>query len=50
VPYTLARVIVPEVGPNLLALGEREIPEQLRASPKYHPGHPLTLIATNAHF
>lgn len=45
VPYTLARVIVPEGGPHLLALGEREIPERPKASPKYHPGHPLTLIA-----
>ena len=45
VPYTLARVIVPEGGPHLLALGEREIPEPPKTSPKYHPGHPLTLVA-----
>ncbi|MGA8153697.1 MAG: PAS domain S-box protein [Terriglobales bacterium] len=45
VPYTLARVIVPEGGPHLLALGERQIPEPPKTSPKYHPGRPLTLIA-----
>src|ERR1700746_1962541 len=45
VPYTLARVIVPEGGPHLLSLGERQIPEPPQTSPKYHPGHPLTLIA-----
>ena len=50
VPYTLARVIVPEGGPHLLALGEREIPDRPKASPKYHPGHPLTLIADDCPF
>jgi PAS domain S-box-containing protein len=45
VPYTSARVIVLEGGPHLLALGERQIPEPPKTSPKYHPGHPLTLIA-----
>src|ERR1700751_290988 len=45
VPYTLARVIVPEGGPHLLSPGERQIPEPPQTSPKYHPGHPLTLIA-----
>jgi PAS domain S-box-containing protein len=50
VPYTIARVIVPEGGPHLLALGEREIPEAPKASPKYHPGHPLTLIADECPF
>ncbi|HEY3616898.1 MAG TPA: PAS domain S-box protein [Candidatus Sulfotelmatobacter sp.] len=50
VPYTMARVIVPEGGPHLLALGEREIPEPPKASPKYHPGHPLTLIADQCPF
>jgi PAS domain S-box-containing protein len=50
VPYTIARVIVPEGGPHLLALGEREIPEPPKASPKYHPGHPLTLIADQCPF
>jgi PAS domain S-box-containing protein len=50
VPYTIARVIVPEGGPHLLALGEREIPEAPKASRKYHPGHPLTLIADECPF
>jgi PAS domain S-box-containing protein len=50
VPYTCARVIVPEGGPHLLALGEREIPERPKASPKYQPGHPLTLIADECPF
>jgi PAS domain S-box-containing protein len=50
VPYTIARVIVPEGGPHLLALGEREIPEPPKTSPKYHPGHPLTLIADQCPF
>ena len=50
VPYTSARVIVPEGGPHLLALGEREIPEQPKALPKYRPGHPLTLIADECPF
>jgi PAS domain S-box-containing protein len=45
IPYTSARVIVPEGGPHLLALGEREIPEPRDTSPNYHPGRPLTLIA-----
>src|SRR6201981_1847612 len=49
-PYTLARVIVPEGGPHLLALGEREIPEQPKALPRYRPGHPLTLIADECPF
>ena len=50
VPYTLARVIVPEGGPHLLALGEREIPEPPKTLPKYHPGHPLTLVADDCQF
>src|SRR5919109_558688 len=50
VPYTIARVIVPEGGPHLLALGEREIPEAPKASRKYHPGHPLTLVADECPF
>ena len=37
-------------GRHLLALGEREIPERPQASPKYHPGHPLTLIADDCPF
>jgi PAS domain S-box-containing protein len=48
VPYALARVIVPEGGPHLLALGERQIPEPPRTSPKYQPGHPLTVIADDS--
>jgi PAS domain S-box-containing protein len=48
IPYTCARVIVPEGGPHLLALGERQIPEPQRTSPKYRPGHPLTLIADDS--
>jgi len=31
-------------------LGEREIPEQPKALPKYRPGHPLTLIADQCPF
>jgi len=50
VPYTSARVIVPEGGPHLLALGEREVPEQPNALPKYRPGRPLTLIADECPF
>jgi PAS domain S-box-containing protein len=50
VPYTLARVIVPEGGPHLLALGEREIPEPPKTLPKYRPGHPLTLVADDCQF
>jgi PAS domain S-box-containing protein len=49
-PYTCARVIVPEGGPHLLALGQRQIPEPPRTSPKYRPGHPLTLIADECPF
>src|SRR3989475_1344534 len=45
IPYTCARVLVPEGGPHVLALGERQIPEPLKISPKYQPGYPLTLIA-----
>jgi PAS domain S-box-containing protein len=43
VPYTCARVLVAEGGPHVLALGERQIPEPIQTSPKYRPGHPLTL-------
>lgn len=50
VPYTLARVIVPEGGPHLLALGERQVPEAPMTSPKYRPGHPLTLSADECPF
>jgi PAS domain S-box-containing protein len=44
IPYTCARVLVPEGGPHVLALGERQIPEPIKTSPKYRPGYPLTLI------
>ena len=44
IPYTCARVLVVEGGPHVLALGERQIPEPMSKSPKYRPGHPLTLI------
>ncbi len=47
VPYTCARVLVPESGPHMLALGERTCPEQ----PK-KPGarSPLTFIADESTF
>lgn len=41
VPYTSARVLVPEVGPHWLALGERSYPEVPRKSPRA----PLTFVA-----
>lgn len=41
VPYTCARVLVPEGGPHWLALGERSCPEV----PKKSPRAPLTFIA-----
>ena len=50
IPYTCARVLVPEGGPHVLALGERQIPEPPKISPKYHPGYPLTLIADESPF
>jgi PAS domain S-box-containing protein len=50
IPYNLARVIVPEGGPHLLALGERQVPEAPIKPPKYRPGHPLTLIADECPF
>jgi PAS domain S-box-containing protein len=50
IPYSCARVLVPEGGPHVLALGERRIPEPRKTSPKYHPGHPLTLIADESPF
>jgi PAS domain S-box-containing protein len=34
VPYTCARVLVPEGGPHWLALGERELPEPAEPAPK----------------
>ena len=47
VPYTCARVLVPEGGPHMMALGERTCPEQ----PK-KPGvrAPLTLVADESTF
>jgi PAS domain S-box-containing protein len=50
IPYTCARVLVPEGGPHVLALGERQIPEPPKNSPKYRPGYPLTLIADESPF
>lgn len=50
IPYTCARVLVPEGGPHVLTLGERQIPEPPKISPKYHPGYPLTLIANESPF
>lgn len=50
IPYTCARVLVPEGGPHVLALGERQIPEPPQTSPKYHPGFPLTLTADESPF
>ena len=39
IPYTCARVLVPEGGPHMLALGEKLLPEPAKAS----RGYPLTL-------
>ena len=46
VPYTCARVLVPEGGPHVLALGERFCPE----APKQVPRHPLTIVADESTF
>jgi PAS domain S-box-containing protein len=46
VPYTCARVLVPEGGPHVLALGERRCPEPEKSSPR----PPLTLIADESSF
>jgi PAS domain S-box-containing protein len=46
VPYTCARVLVPEGGPHVLALGERVCPEPERRSLK----PPLTLVADESSF
>ena len=46
VPYTCARVLVPEGGPHVLALGERLCPEPEKSSPR----PPLTLIADESSF
>jgi len=41
IPYTCARVLIPEGGPHVLALGEKLRPETAKMS----PGFPLTLNA-----
>ena len=46
VPYTCARVLVPEGGPHVLALGERSCPE----APKQLPRAPLTIVAEESSF
>ena len=47
VPYTCARVLVPEGGPHILALGERACPE---AEKKSGPRAPLTFVADESTF
>ena len=47
VPYTCARVLVPEGGPHMLALGERTCPEQPK---KAGPRAPLTFVADESTF
>jgi PAS domain S-box-containing protein len=47
VPYTCARVLVPESGPHMLALGERTCPEQ---SNKPGGRSPLTFVAEESTF
>jgi PAS domain S-box-containing protein len=46
VPYTCARVLVPEGGPHWLALGEKSCPEPARKSPRC----PLTFVADASPF
>ena len=46
VPYTCARVLVPEGGPHWLALGEKSCPE----STKHSPRSPLTFVADESPF
>lgn len=46
VPYTCARVLVPEGGPHWLALGEKSSPEP----PKRSPRNPLTFVADDSPF
>ena len=46
VPYTCARVLVPEGGPHWLALGEKSCPEPARKSPR----SPLTFVADDSPF
>jgi PAS domain S-box-containing protein len=47
VPYTCARVLVPESGPHVLALGERTCPEPPK---KQGPRAPLTFVAEESTF
>src|SRR5258707_879512 len=46
VPYTCARVLVPEGGPHVLALGERNCPEAENKSSRF----PLTFMADESSF
>ncbi len=46
VPYTCARVLVPEGGPHWLALGEKSCPEPTKKSPR----SPLTFVADESPF
>lgn len=46
VPYTCARVLVPEGGPHWLALGEKSCPEPAKKSPRV----PLTFVADDSPF
>ena len=46
VPYTCARVLIPEGGPHVLALGERTCPPPEKKSPRF----PLTFIADESSF
>jgi len=50
IPYTCARVLVPEGGPHVLALGERISPEPAKTSAKCETDYPLTLIADRSPF
>ena len=47
VPYTCARVLVPESGPHMLTLGERTCPEQPK---KPGPRVPLTFVTDESTF
>jgi PAS domain S-box-containing protein len=47
VPYTCARVLVPESGPHMLALGERTCPDPPK---KPGPRAPLTFVAEESTF
>ena len=46
VPYTCARVLIPEGGPHVLALGERMCPEPEKKSSRF----PLTFMADESSF